>query len=183
MEKVKGTLEKKSTKKADKYYDKDELRRTLIMGILGLILVIMPSEFNKLIGTLIGLALLFVGLSSLYSYLESKAGFTPILVSAILYSLLGLVVLIFPGSVMQSIAILVGIILLITGLSKVRLAFTLKDINSDYIGTLIIGILITLLGISLIFNPFSGDVITKYVGAFLVIVAIFDLIDNYIFQK
>ena len=40
-----------------------------------------------------------------------------------------------------------------------------------------------MLGIVLIFNPFSGDAITKFAGAFLVIVAIFDLIDNYILQK
>ena len=50
-------------------------------------------------------------------------------------------------------------------------------------GTLVIGILTTILGIVLIFSPFSGDAITKITGAFLVVVAIFDLIDNYILQK
>ena len=41
----------------------------------------------------------------------------------------------------------------------------------------------TILGVILIFSPFSGDAITKVTGAFLLVVAVFDLIDNYILQK
>ena len=45
------------------------------------------------------------------------------------------------------------------------------------------GIVTIILGILLIFNPFAGITITKLAGAFLVIVAIFDLIDTYVIQK
>ena len=120
---------------------------------------------------------------SIYTYIQSKISFTSSLISGILYTLLGIIILISPGSVVRSIAIGIGIVLSITGLSKVRLSFTLKEINTNWIGTLVIGVITTILGIVLIFNPFSGDAITKFAGAFLVIVAIFDLIDNYILQK
>ena len=45
------------------------------------------------------------------------------------------------------------------------------------------GIITVVLGLLLIFNPFAGITITKLAGAFLVVVAVFDLIDTYIIQK
>ncbi len=183
MVKVEGTLEKKNSNKKNTNYSKEELTRTLIMGLVGLILVLMPEELNKILGILVGVVLLVMGLINIYNYIQSKVGFTSSLVSGILYTLLGIIILISPGSVVRSIAIGIGIVLAITGLSKVKMSFTLKSINTNWIGTLIIGIIITILGMILIFNPFSGDAITKFAGAFLVVVAIFDLIDNYILQK
>lgn len=183
MVKVEGTLEKKNSNKKNTNYSKEELTRTLIMGLVGLILVLMPEALNKILGILVGVVLLVMGLINIYNYIQSKVGFTSSLVSGILYTLLGIIILISPGSVVRSIAIGIGIVLAITGLSKVKMSFTLKSINTNWIGTLIIGIIITILGMILIFNPFSGDAITKFAGAFLVVVAIFDLIDNYILQK
>lgn len=183
MVKVEGTLEKKNSNKKNTNYSKEELTRTLIMGLVGLILVLMPDTLNKILGILVGVVLLVMGLINIYNYIQSKGGFTSSLVSGILYTLLGIIILISPGSVVRSIAIGIGIVLAITGLSKVKMSFTLKSINTNWIGTLIIGIIITILGMILIFNPFSGDAITKFAGAFLVVVAIFDLIDNYILQK
>lgn len=187
MVKVEGTLEKKNANnnanKVNKNYGKEELTRTLIMGLVGLVLVLMPDTLNKILGIIVGIVLLLIGLGSIYTYIQSKISFTSSLISGILYTLLGIIILISPGSVVRSIAIGIGIVLSITGLSKVRLSFTLKEINTNWIGTLVIGVITTMLGIVLIFSPFSGDAITKFAGAFLVIVAIFDLIDNYILQK
>ena len=46
------------------------------------------------------------------------------------------------------------------------------------------GILTIILGLLLVINPFGSAVaITKLAGAFLVVVAIFDLVDRYIIMK
>lgn len=183
MVKVKGTLEKKDTSnKCIKTYEKDELTKTLIMGLIGLVLVLIPGDINKIIGIIVGIFLLIFGLSSGYNYIKSKMNFTPELISTVLYTLLGIIILISPGSVVKSIAIGIGIIITIKGLSKMGLAFSSKDINTYWIGTLVMGLVTTILGIVLIFSPFSGDAITKFTGAFLLIVAIFNLIDNYVFK-
>lgn len=183
MAKVEGKLEKKNKSNSIKTYEKEEVTRTLVMGLVGLILMLMPNDVNKILGIIVGVVVLLIGLSGIYNYIRSKIGFTSGLVSGILYTLLGIIILISPDSVVRSIAIGIGIILVVTGLSKVKVAFTLSSVSSNWIGTLIIGIITTILGIVLIFSPFSGDAITKFTGAFLVIVAIFDLIDNYILQK
>lgn len=182
MVKVEGTLEKKNRNNYDSY-KKSELTKTLILGLVGLVLVLMPGTLNKILGIIVGVVLLVMGIAGIYQYLQNKIGTSVSLVSGIFYSILGSIILLYPGSVVRAIAIGIGISLTISGLVKVKWSFTLKGLDSIWIGTLVIGILTTILGIVLIFSPFSGDAITKITGAFLVVVAIFDLIDNYFLQK
>lgn len=182
MVKVEGTLEKKNRNNYDSY-KKSELTKTLILGLVGLVLVLMPDALNKILGIIVGVVLLVMGIAGIYQYLQNKIGTSASLVSGIFYSILGSIILLYPGSVVRAIAIGIGISLTISGLVKVKWSFTLKGLDSIWIGTLVIGILTTILGIVLIFSPFSGDAITKITGAFLVVVAIFDLIDNYFLQK
>lgn len=182
MVKVEGTLEKKNRNNYDSY-KKSELTKTLILGLVGLVLVLMPGTLNKILGIIVGVVLLVMGIAGIYQYLQNKIGTSASLVSGIFYSILGSIILLYPGSVVRAIAIGIGISLTISGLVKVKWSFTLKGLDSIWVGTLVIGILTTILGIVLIFSPFSGDAITKITGAFLVVVAIFDLIDNYFLQK
>ena len=183
MVKVEGTLEKKNANNNYNDYKKNELTRTLIFGLVGLVLVLMPGTLNKILGILVGVVLLVIGIAGIYQYLQNKIGTSTSLVSGIFYSILGSIILLYPGSVVRAIAIGIGISLTMSGLAKVKWAFTLKGLDNTWIGTLVIGILITILGVILIFSPFSGDAITKVTGAFLLVVAVFDLIDNYILQK
>ena len=164
-------------------YKKRELTKTLILGLVGLVLVLMPDALNKILGIIVGVVLLVMGIAGIYQYLQNKIGTSASLVSGIFYSILGSIILLYPGSVVRAIAIGIGISLTISGLVKVKWSFTLKGLDSIWVGTLVIGILTTILGIVLIFSPFSGDAITKITGAFLMVVAVFDLIDNYILQK
>ena len=181
MAKVEGTLEKKNRNNYDSY-KKSELTKTLILGLVGLVLVLMPGTLNKILGIIVGVVLLVMGIAGIYQYLQNKIGTSTSLVSGIFYSILGSIILLY-RSVVRAIAIGIGISLTISGLIKVKWAFTLKSLDSTWIGTLVIGILTTILGLVLIFSPFSGDAITKITGAFLMVVAVFDLIDNYILQK
>ena len=183
MVKVEGTLEKKSTTNNYNNYKKNELTKTLILGLVGLVLVLMPGTLNKILGVIVGIVLLIIGIAGIFQYSQNKIGTSTTLVSGIFYSILGSIILLYPGSVVRAIAIGIGISLTISGLVKVKWAFTLKGVDNAWIGTLIIGVLTTILGLVLIFSPFSGDAITKITGAFLVVVAVFDLIDNYILQK
>ena len=176
MASVKGKLEKKNSSSSN------ELTNTLILGLVGLILLLIPDTLNKLLGIVVGLGLLILGIYLIYQYLQQKL-FTSNMISGILYSILGLIVLLYPGSVIRAVAIGIGFALIVIGLSKLRQALILKNVNTKWIGTLVVSILILILGFLLVFNPFSGVAITKLAGAFLLIVAIFNVVDNCVFQK
>ena len=162
----------------------DNLSKTLILGLVGLVLLLIPGTLNKIIGILIGAALLIVGVLAIIKYTKEKEeGSNLNLVSGILYSVLGVIIIIYPYSIINLVTICLGVYLVINGLLKLKLAFNLKKVTDKWIGTLIMSIITVILGILLIFNPFAGITITKLAGAFLVIVAIFDLIDTYIIEK
>ena len=162
----------------------DNLSKTLILGLVGLILLLIPGTLNKIIGILIGAALLIVGVLAIIKYTKEKEeGSNLNLVSGILYSVLGVIIIIYPYSIINLVTICLGVYLVINGLLKLKLSFNLKNVTDKWIGTLIMSIVTVILGILLIFNPFAGITITKLAGAFLVIVAIFDLIDTYIIEK
>ncbi len=162
----------------------DNLSKTLILGLVGLVLLLIPGTLNKLIGILIGVALLAVGIIAIVKYIKEKDNGSSLnLVSGILYSVLGVIIIIYPYSIINLVTICLGVYLVINGLLKLKLSFVLKRITDKWIGTLIMGIITVILGVVLIFNPFAGITITKLAGAFLVVVAVFDLIDTYIIQK
>ena len=161
----------------------DNLSKTLILGLVGLVLLLIPSTLNKLIGIFIGASLLIVGIIQIIKYTKDKENNNLIMISGILYSVLGIIIIIYPYSIINLVTICLGVYLLINGLLKIKVAINLKNITNKWIGTLVMGIVTIILGILLIFNPFAGITITKLAGAFLVIVAIFDLIDTYVIQK
>ena len=164
--------------------NQDNLSKTLILGLVGLVLLLIPGTLNKLIGILIGGALLITGVLSIIKYTkENIAGSNLNLVSGILYTVLGVIIIIYPYSIINLVTICLGVYLIINGMLKLKLAFTLKNITDKWISTLVMGIITIVLGLLLIFNPFAGITITKLAGAFLVIVAVFDLVDTYIIQK
>ena len=161
----------------------DNLSKTLILGLVGLVLLLIPSTLNKLIGIFIGASLLIVGIIQIIKYTKDKENNNLIMISGILYSVLGIIIIIYPYSIINLVTICLGVYLLINGLLKIKVAINLKNITNKWIGTLVMGIVTIILGVLLIFNPFAGITITKLAGAFLVIVAIFDLIDTYVIQK
>lgn len=175
--KVSGTLEKKDRN------SNNNLTNTLIFGLIGLVLLLMPSGVNKIIGVIIGFILFLMGIINVYQYLKSNVKYNAVLISGILYSLLGMIILLSPGSVIRAVAIGIGICFLVSGLMKIGNSINYRSVNKRWIGTLIIGIAVVILGLLLVFNPFSGVAITKIAGAFLSIVAIFNLIDMFIMQK
>lgn len=178
--KVQGTLEKKNREIKK---EKIDLTRTLVLGLVGSILIVMPDFLNKVIGILVGAVLLIGGLASIYQYIQNKEGNNLTLASGILYAVLGSIIMLYPHSVIRLVAICLGVYLLITGLLKFRSAFVIKAINEKWIGTLIVALMILIFGLLLIFNPFSGIAITKLAGIFLLVAAIFEIIDVYVFQN
>ncbi len=186
-EKVEATLEEKTIEidSEAKVNNNDDLSKTLILALIGLVLLLLPETLNNIIGFVVGGCLLIFGIIGIIKYIKTKEyKFTSSLVSGILYSALGIVVFINPASVISLVTICLGVYLVINGILKTVFSFNLKRITTRWIGALVMGILTVILGLLLVINPFGSAVaITKLAGGFLVVVAIFDLVDRYIIMK
>lgn len=186
-EKVEATLEEKriDVESDLKANTNDDLSKTLILALIGLVLLLLPETLNNIIGFVVGGCLLIFGIVAIIKYIKIKEyKFTSSLVSGILYSALGVIVIINPSSVISLVTICLGIYLVINGLLKTIFSFSLKKITTKWGGALVMGLLTIILGLLLVINPFGSAVaITKLAGAFLVVVAIFDLVDRFIIMK
>lgn len=186
-EKVEATLEEKTidVQAEVKISNNDDISKTLILALIGLVLLLLPGTLNNIIGFVVGGCLLIFGIVGIIKYIRNKEyKFTSSLVSGILYSALGIIVIINPSSVISLVTICLGLYLVINGILKTVFSFNLKKITTRWSGALVMGILTIILGLLLVINPFGSAVaITKLAGAFLVVVAIFDLVDRYIIMK
>ena len=186
-EKVEATLEEKTidVQAEVKISNNDDISKTLILALIGLVLLLLPSTLNNIIGFVVGGCLLIFGIIGIIKYIRIKEyKFTSSLVSGILYSALGIIVIINPSSVISLVTICLGLYLVINGILKTVFSFNLKKITTRWGGALVMGILTIILGLLLVINPFGSAVaITKLAGAFLVVVALFDLVDRYIIMK
>ena len=160
---------------------------TAILSIIvGLVLIFLPAVSNKVVGIIIGIIILAYGITAIYKYFHRDGAkiYTLNIVFGVLYSILGVVIILYPYSVMSFVTVCLGLFVIINGATKINYGIWLKRGNEDsWLVTLVTGIFLVVLGIMLVFNPFSALTLTQISGAFLIIVGILNVSDTILFKK
>ncbi len=146
-----------------------------ILGILaGLLLVIFPQQSVDVVTYAIGAISLVYGVMKIVSFFRNR-GVSFLFVGELILGivLLGIGIFSFtnPGGIFAFLPILLGIIVLIEGISKIQRGIVLKRYNySRWVAALLIGVCIAVLGMVLIFNPFGALVVTvRILGVILMV--------------
>lgn len=156
---------------------------TIIAGVL---LLFLPNVTNKVVGIIAGIIFLVAGVNSIYKYFHREGAklYNLNLVFGVLYSILGVVIIIYPFTVVEFVTVCLGLYMIINGASKVNYALWLKRGNEEsWLITLATGILVAVVGVLVIFNPFASLTLTKLAGAFLIITGILDFMDTILFKN
>lgn len=160
---------------------------TAILAILvGLTLMFLPSVSNKIVGIIMGVVILIFGINAVYKYFHRDGAkiYSLNIVFGVLYSILGVVIILYPFSVMEFVTVCLGIFIIINGATKINYGVWLKKGNEDsWLVTLVTGIFLVIIGIMLVFNPFASLTLTQLCGAFLIIVGILNVSDTILFKK
>lgn len=160
---------------------------TAILAILvGLTLIFLPSVSNKIVGIIMGVVILIFGINAVYKYIHRDGAkiYSLNIVFGVLYSILGVVIILYPFSVMEFVTVCLGIFVIINGATKINYGVWLKKGNEDsWLVTLVTGIFLVIIGIMLVFNPFASLTLTQLCGAFLIIVGILNVSDTVLFKK
>lgn len=160
---------------------------TAILSILvGLVLIFLPAVSNKVVGIIIGVVILIFGINAVYKYFHRDGAkiYSLNIVFGVLYSILGVVIILYPYSVMEFVTVCLGLFIIINGATKVNYGLWLKRGSEDsWLVTLVTGIFLVVLGIMVVFNPFSAFTLTQLSGAFLIIVGILNVSDTILFKK
>lgn len=134
--------------------------------VLGIALVISPETAALTICRLLGWIVLISGIASVIFYVRGVHGFweASYLVLAVVGIVLGIFIIRSPGSVVKFLSYLMAGILLVHGINDVKEAFVARSYYDEHWTiALVLGIINVLLGILILWNPFSS-------AAFLMIV-------------
>ena len=159
---------------------------SILSIIVGLVLVFLPTVSNKVVGIIVGIIFLIFGINAVYKYFHRDGAkiYSLNIVFGVLYSILGVVIILYPYSVMEFVAVCLGLFVIINGATKINYGIWLKRGNEDsWLVTLVTGIFLVVLGIMLVFNPFSAMTLTQLSGAFLMIVGVLNVSDTILFKK
>lgn len=159
---------------------------SILMVILGIVLLLCPGFTNKMVGVFAGIVFLINGLNSVYKYINRDGAklYSLSLMFGIIYLALGALIIVYPFKVMEFVTICFGIYIVVNGLSKGNYALWLKKGSEDsWLITLVSGILLVIIGLLIIFNPFASLSLTQLVGAFLIIIGILDFTNTIMFKQ
>ncbi|MBQ2661447.1 MAG: DUF308 domain-containing protein [Clostridia bacterium] len=157
---------------------------------IGILLLINPVGFTSGIIITLGVILIIMGIGQIVAYSctePDKAASDGKLTKGILLTVLGLFcafnskwfIVTFPA-----ITILYGILILVTGVSKLQQAIDMARAKKEYWFVALISALLTLLVAALIiFNPFASTaVLWTFIGVALIVEAAMDIV-TFIFAK
>ncbi len=144
----------------------------LLLIILGLILFFNPISTFVVSSIIAGVILLISAVFYLISFFANlkspEAGW--MLISAILSFLVGWILMVNPGLSIAILIFVIGIWAIALGATHFANSFALRQFKGSHWGWhLVGGILMILMGMVIIFNPFVGLVATDYLIAFFMI--------------
>ena len=159
---------------------------SILSIIIGLVLMFLPAVSNKVVGIIVGIVFLAFGINSVYKYFHRDGAkiYSLNLIFGVLYSILGIVIIIYPFSVMNFVTVCLGLFIIVNGISKINYGMWLKRGNEEsWLVTLVTGAFLVTIGIMLVFNPFTALTLTQIAGAFLIITGVLNLSDTILFKN
>lgn len=133
---------------------------SLLFCALGVLLIIRPGISASVLCMLAGVALTVFGVVRIVSYCTSGAGrwaFQLELVVGLLSAVVGLILLIWPERVLSFVFFVVGIFVLVDGLTKIQLALDAKRLHvGSWLAIALLAAASCVLGVLLLLRPFSG---------------------------
>lgn len=166
-----------------KKYEGYSIFISVLMIILGLILVINPIKSLEVIVIAFSIIMIINGISSFITYFTTSKEdrlFSLDLIIGMSTILYGILVFIFRLDLINILPIVLGVWIIISNLFKLQLSINLISVEgSGFIGLVLISILMIILGVVLIINPFgSSIVITQLAGILLLITEVINLIES-----
>lgn len=169
-----------------KKYEKESIVVSLALLIIAIFLIAKPGIALTTAVTIFGVIFLIEGIISIISYMMEEPEirtFSSELMMGILLTMLGLIILFNKTLFISMIPIITGIWIIIRSIMKFQLAINLKSSVDEKWGWMLASsILMCVLGILIIVNPFEAIVtLTRFVGIIIVIAEVIDIFESIYF--
>ena len=150
----------------------------LIICSFGLLMLFLPELSNRVIGRCIGIIFILSSINSMYKFLKRSGAklYSYNLVFSSLSFILGVIVFLFPNLFNNFITVCLGLYLIIIGSNMFTYGVLFRVGNhKSWLITIVTSILLVVIGILTIVNPFAKLTITKLCGAFIFLSSVLEL--------
>lgn len=163
-------------------------RNSIIMSIIllvfGLFMFIKPISTINVLMMIFGILLVIDGLVHLVSYFSIKNEyrfFSSELAQAIIYIILGFLLVCNYNTISSFLPIILGIWIVVDSIFKLQIALNIRDIYDSHWGILLaMSIINALLGAVILINPFESlALLTMCCGAILMIVELISIFESF----
>ncbi len=156
--------------------------------VLGIVLLLKPTELTRLFCTFVGIASLLYGAVRLFSYLrrtERDSAFQTDLILGVILLTAGVVCLAQPRVILSILPFILGIIILLDAVGILQRALRLRQMDCvRWWVALVLAAVLAFLGVTLIANPFDTTILfVRFLGITLLADGCFDLWGNYQYRK
>ena len=164
------------------------LFKDIIYILLGLIMIIMPKFISDSVCYLIGTLLIIFGALKIAGYVERDKKDTlsnTLMIIGVVSLILGLMVIIKSELFASIIPFILGIYIIILGISHLQQANEFKKHKyPKWTSVLVSAIVLLLLGVVIVFNPFSTLTLAiRIIGIVFVVNYIYDIFNLYNYKK
>ena len=172
-----------------KNFEKYSILISSLLVILGIFLLVSPMKSLEVAVIFFAAIMIVNGISSFISYFmlpNEERLFSLDLVTGIVTTLTGSLIYLYRMDLINVFPVILGIWIIVSNLIKMQLSINLSAIaGSNWFLLLITQILMIILGVVLITNPFSSLIaLTTLAGSFLIIAEVASLIESiYILVK
>ena len=154
---------------------------SMLFVILGVLLMIKPSEVMSVIYILLGMILFIMGFLKLVDYFTSKDKEDYLLTFALILTVLGVIVLCCSDVITGIFRIVLGIWIIASGIRNFQTSLIWKEVKSGlWTITVLCALLMIIAGIVILV---SRTLAIRIVGITIVIYAVLDIITRTIFMK
>ena len=157
---------------------------SIILCIFGLFMFTKPVTIINMLMIIFGALLVIEGLVHLISYFSIKDEyrfFSSELAQAIIYIVLGFVLMCNYDSISTLLPIILGIWIIVESIFKLQVSLNIRDIYDSHWGVLLgMSIITGLLGVIILFNPFESlELFVRISGAMLMIVELIYIFEDF----
>lgn len=157
---------------------------SVIFAIIGILFICNPEGTFKFATTVLGIIFIIGGGIKVVNYFANKGSFDFYnyeLIYGLVAIIIGIVVIAYSSALETIFRLIIGIWIIYSGIMRLALASKLKAVNTEsWKAVLAIAVLMIICGLYITFN--SGAVIMT-IGIIMLIYAIMDLVEGFIFVK
>jgi len=154
---------------------------SILFIAIGIFLLLKPETAINIICYVLGVLLILWGVVSMIQFFSDKTSESYLSISFIFGAFMfifGLIILIKPEIIASIIPLLLGIWMLINGVTKLSYSLTINKLSNATV-SIIGSILIIILGVLLIFNPFAGaKSLVQIIGISFIVYSVIDLAES-----